>query len=201
MSIVLTDFARPRLFPREPRRNTIQDITPAQFEQHLNEVPPLQVLDGLSHAHARGSLRIGEEDRAEGDVGSLGAGSKAAEAPASTDSQLRGATVDAGRVGAAAADVSRLVLGDALASGPSVAVLNNVSLDHKEMDELRSLFGGFLAAALPDEEQRRFGHAAAHPEHLEPGTPPAHASHCPKGVHLPTAFQCRRRGHRRRARP
>jgi UDP-N-acetylmuramate--alanine ligase len=30
---------------------------------------------------------------------------------------------------------------------PGVAVLNNVSLDHKEMDELRTLFGGFLAAA------------------------------------------------------
>jgi UDP-N-acetylmuramate--alanine ligase len=30
---------------------------------------------------------------------------------------------------------------------PQVALLNNVSLDHKEMDELRSLFGGFLAAA------------------------------------------------------
>jgi UDP-N-acetylmuramate--alanine ligase len=41
---------------------------------------------------------------------------------------------------------------------PTVALLNNVSLDHKEMDELRSLFGGFLAAAdkavinLDDEE-------------------------------------------------
>jgi UDP-N-acetylmuramate--alanine ligase len=30
---------------------------------------------------------------------------------------------------------------------PSVAVLNNVSLDHKSMDELRELFGGFLNAA------------------------------------------------------
>ena len=30
---------------------------------------------------------------------------------------------------------------------PTVAVLGNISLDHKEMDELRSLFGGFLAAA------------------------------------------------------
>ena len=30
---------------------------------------------------------------------------------------------------------------------PSVAVLCNISLDHKEMDELRSLFAGFLAAA------------------------------------------------------
>jgi UDP-N-acetylmuramate--alanine ligase len=30
---------------------------------------------------------------------------------------------------------------------PAIAVLNNVSLDHKEMDELRSLFGGFLKAA------------------------------------------------------
>ncbi len=43
---------------------------------------------------------------------------------------------------------------------PSVALLNNVSLDHKEMDELRSLFGGFLAAAgtavvnLDDAESR-----------------------------------------------
>ena len=30
---------------------------------------------------------------------------------------------------------------------PAVAVLSNISLDHKEMDELRSLFAGFLAAA------------------------------------------------------
>jgi Protein of unknown function (DUF3228) len=48
MRIVLTDFARPRLFPREPRRNTIQDITAAQFERHLNERPPLMVLDGYA---------------------------------------------------------------------------------------------------------------------------------------------------------
>ena len=30
---------------------------------------------------------------------------------------------------------------------PTVAVLNNVAVDHKSMDELRTLFGGFLAAA------------------------------------------------------
>jgi UDP-N-acetylmuramate--alanine ligase len=30
---------------------------------------------------------------------------------------------------------------------PTVAVVGNVSLDHKEMDELRALFGGFLGAA------------------------------------------------------
>ena len=48
MTITLTDFARARLFPREPRRNTIQDCTPEQFEQHLNEVPPLRVLDGYA---------------------------------------------------------------------------------------------------------------------------------------------------------
>jgi hypothetical protein len=48
MSIVLTDFARPRLFPLEPRRNTIQDITPEQFVEHLNTVPPLRVLDGYA---------------------------------------------------------------------------------------------------------------------------------------------------------
>jgi UDP-N-acetylmuramate--alanine ligase len=43
---------------------------------------------------------------------------------------------------------------------PTVAVLGNISLDHKEMDELRLLFGGFLAAAdravvnLDDPESR-----------------------------------------------
>jgi hypothetical protein len=48
MSIVLTPFARTRLFPREPRRNTIQDITAEQFERYLNEHAPLQVLDGYA---------------------------------------------------------------------------------------------------------------------------------------------------------
>ncbi|GHA72426.1 DUF3228 family protein [Cognatilysobacter bugurensis] len=48
MPIALTDFARPRLFPREPRRNTIQDITADAFVQHLNETPPVQVLDGYA---------------------------------------------------------------------------------------------------------------------------------------------------------
>ena len=48
MSIVLTDFARPRLFPREPRRNTIQDITAEAFEHYLNTEPPLMVLDGYA---------------------------------------------------------------------------------------------------------------------------------------------------------
>jgi hypothetical protein len=48
MSIVLTAFARTRLFPREPRRNTIQDVDAAQFERHVNEHPPLQVLDGYA---------------------------------------------------------------------------------------------------------------------------------------------------------
>jgi UDP-N-acetylmuramate--alanine ligase len=44
---------------------------------------------------------------------------------------------------------------------PTIALLNNVSLDHKEMDELRSLFGAFLRAAdkavvnLDDAETRR----------------------------------------------
>ena len=46
--IVLTEFARPRLFPRAPRRNTIQDITAAQFERYLNEHAPYRVLDGYA---------------------------------------------------------------------------------------------------------------------------------------------------------
>jgi hypothetical protein len=48
MSITLTEFARSRLLPRVPRRNTIQDCTPAQFEAHLNAHPPLAVLDGYA---------------------------------------------------------------------------------------------------------------------------------------------------------
>lgn len=47
-SIVLTPFARTRLFPKTGRRNTIQDTTPAGFEQYLNEHAPLKVLDGYA---------------------------------------------------------------------------------------------------------------------------------------------------------
>jgi hypothetical protein len=47
MTIVLTEFALGRLF-RERRRNTIQDVTPEAFERHLNEVPPLRVIDGYA---------------------------------------------------------------------------------------------------------------------------------------------------------
>ena len=48
MTIVLTEFARSRLFRREARRNTIQDCTPEAFERHLNAMPPLAVLDGYA---------------------------------------------------------------------------------------------------------------------------------------------------------
>jgi hypothetical protein len=48
MRIALTEFARPRLFPREPRRNTIQDITAVQFEHYLNDHPPFRVVDGYA---------------------------------------------------------------------------------------------------------------------------------------------------------
>lgn len=57
MSIVLTDFARTRLFPRDGRRTAIQDCTPDAFIEHLNATPPLRVLDGYApfcqlHVHA-----------------------------------------------------------------------------------------------------------------------------------------------------
>ncbi len=48
MSILLTAFARLRLFPREARRNTVQDCTPEQFEQRLNDEAPIAVLDGYA---------------------------------------------------------------------------------------------------------------------------------------------------------
>ena len=48
MHITLTDFARVRLFPREPRPNTIQDITAEGFERYLNEHSPLHDLPGYA---------------------------------------------------------------------------------------------------------------------------------------------------------
>lgn len=48
MTIVLSDFARPRLFPIEPRGNTIQDITAEQFVDYLNTHEPLEILDGYA---------------------------------------------------------------------------------------------------------------------------------------------------------
>ena len=48
MSIVLTPFARTRLFPRDPRRNTIQDCTPEDFERRLNDEAPEWILDGYA---------------------------------------------------------------------------------------------------------------------------------------------------------
>lgn len=48
MSIVLTPFARTRLFPTQPRRNTIKDCTPDAFERHLNDEAPFKVLDGYA---------------------------------------------------------------------------------------------------------------------------------------------------------
>lgn len=48
MSIVLTPFARARLFPRERRGNTIQDCSPEAFQQRLNDEPPSRVLDGYA---------------------------------------------------------------------------------------------------------------------------------------------------------
>jgi hypothetical protein len=74
MSIALTEFARPRLFPAEPRRNTIQDCTPEQFVQRLNEETPQAVLDGYApfcklHVHRNWTstrcmaIPIGDDNR------------------------------------------------------------------------------------------------------------------------------------------
>jgi len=48
MKIVLTPFARARLFPDQGRDNTIQDCTPQEFERHLNAHEPLKVLVGYA---------------------------------------------------------------------------------------------------------------------------------------------------------
>lgn len=48
MSIVLTSFARARLFPKTARGNTVQDCSPEEFERYLNEHVPFKVLDGYA---------------------------------------------------------------------------------------------------------------------------------------------------------
>jgi hypothetical protein len=48
MSIVLTPFARLRLFPRDCRRSAIQDCGAGEFEQRLNTETPLHVLAGYA---------------------------------------------------------------------------------------------------------------------------------------------------------
>ena len=74
MRIVLTPFARPRLFPADGRRTAIQDCTPEQFVQRLNDETPHAVLEGYApfcklHVHrnwtsTRGSvIAINEENR------------------------------------------------------------------------------------------------------------------------------------------
>jgi hypothetical protein len=57
MSIVLTPFARTRLFPRTARPSAIQDCSAEAFEQHLNTHAPLKDLPGYApfcrlHVHA-----------------------------------------------------------------------------------------------------------------------------------------------------
>lgn len=47
-SIILTPFAKARLFPKTRRPNTIQDITPAEFVAHLNAQAPARVIDGYA---------------------------------------------------------------------------------------------------------------------------------------------------------
>ena len=48
MSIVLTPFARTRLFPRDRRRSAIQDCSAREFEQRLNTESPQSVLAGYA---------------------------------------------------------------------------------------------------------------------------------------------------------
>ena len=48
MSIVLTRFARARLFPRDGRSTAIQDCTAEEFVDRLNTVQPERVLDGYA---------------------------------------------------------------------------------------------------------------------------------------------------------
>lgn len=48
MSIVLTKFARRRLFPKDGRRNAITGTDALAFERYINEHEPVRVLDGYA---------------------------------------------------------------------------------------------------------------------------------------------------------
>jgi hypothetical protein len=48
MTIVLTGFARARLFPDPPRPNTLRDCTPEEFVRRLNDETPYRVLPGYA---------------------------------------------------------------------------------------------------------------------------------------------------------
>jgi UDP-N-acetylmuramate--alanine ligase len=73
------------------------------------------------------------------------------------------------RVGAGQAFVSEVDESDGSIAlfAPTIAVVNNISLDHKSMDELRALFGDFVAKAetavlnLDNEETRTLAAASA----------------------------------------
>ena len=76
MSIVLTEFARVRLFPRDGRRTAIQECSAQAFEQHLNANAPDAVLPGYApfcelHVHRNWTstrcsvVRIDDSNRAQ----------------------------------------------------------------------------------------------------------------------------------------
>lgn len=48
MTVVLTEFARTRLFPRQSRRNAIRGTDAAAFEQYINAHSPMKVLEGYA---------------------------------------------------------------------------------------------------------------------------------------------------------
>lgn len=48
MSIVLTHFARTRLFPAAVRHNAIRDVSPDAFERHVNDTAPVTILAGYA---------------------------------------------------------------------------------------------------------------------------------------------------------
>lgn len=48
MSIAITSFARNRLFPKKSKRNTIQNCSPEEFVQYVNEHEPLKLVDGYA---------------------------------------------------------------------------------------------------------------------------------------------------------
>ena len=49
MTIILTEFARPRLFPRDGRSTAIQDCSAEQFVAHLNTQAPIKIIDGYAN--------------------------------------------------------------------------------------------------------------------------------------------------------
>ena len=100
---------------------------------------------------------------------------------ATADAAFASAKVGAGEAFIAEVDESD---GSIALYSPKVAVINNISLDHKSMEELRALFGGFAAKAEHVVLNRDNAETAALAKHIDPARVASFSLHDPPATFL-----------------